>query len=132
MENEFVPYEQALKLKELGFNEPCLASWTYKTKSRIPTLIGCGALLFDVDGLITNETEDIICSAPLYQQVFSWALDKYSINSQIAFCTYAIASCNTWSYTFDNPTARQHWQGSNLSYEDSRLDCLKELINKIV
>lgn len=25
MEKEFVPYEQALALKELGFDEPCLA-----------------------------------------------------------------------------------------------------------
>ena len=25
MEKEFVPYEQALELKELGFDEPCLA-----------------------------------------------------------------------------------------------------------
>ena len=25
MNKEFIPYEQALELKELGFNEPCLA-----------------------------------------------------------------------------------------------------------
>ena len=25
MEKEFIPYEQALALKELGFNEPCFA-----------------------------------------------------------------------------------------------------------
>ena len=24
MENEFIPYEQALALKELGFDEPCI------------------------------------------------------------------------------------------------------------
>ena len=26
-QTEFVPYEQALALKELGFDEPCLASY---------------------------------------------------------------------------------------------------------
>jgi hypothetical protein len=28
MNKEFIPYEQALALKELGFDEPCLANYT--------------------------------------------------------------------------------------------------------
>ena len=27
MEKEFVPYEQALELKQLGFNEPFFGNW---------------------------------------------------------------------------------------------------------
>ena len=27
MKKEFIPYEQALKLKELGFDEPCFGYW---------------------------------------------------------------------------------------------------------
>ena len=27
MEKEFVPYKQALKLKKLGFNEPCFGKY---------------------------------------------------------------------------------------------------------
>jgi hypothetical protein len=27
MEKEFIPYEQALALKELGFDEKCFATW---------------------------------------------------------------------------------------------------------
>jgi hypothetical protein len=27
MTKEFIPYEQALALKKLGFNEPCFATW---------------------------------------------------------------------------------------------------------
>jgi hypothetical protein len=92
MEKEFCTYKQALSLKELGFDEPCLSSWTYKTKERIPTLYGCGALLFDTDGLITNQTEDIICSAPLYQQAFRWFREKYSLYH------------NVWNYTHGEPT----------------------------
>ena len=83
MTKEFIPYEQALALKELGFDEPCLASWTYKTKERIPTLYGCGALLFDTDGLITNQTEDIICSAPTFSQAFRWFREKYGLHTWI-------------------------------------------------
>ena len=29
-EKDFVPYEQALALKELGFDEPCFGFYTYK------------------------------------------------------------------------------------------------------
>jgi len=28
IKNEFIPYEQALALKKLGFNEPCLKSYS--------------------------------------------------------------------------------------------------------
>jgi hypothetical protein len=31
MEKEFTPYEQALALKELGFDEPCFNKILYKT-----------------------------------------------------------------------------------------------------
>jgi hypothetical protein len=37
MENEFIPYEQALALKELGFDEPCLAYYDMRSfTQRIP------------------------------------------------------------------------------------------------
>ena len=29
MKNEFLPYDRALKLKELGFDEPCIATHGY-------------------------------------------------------------------------------------------------------
>ena len=31
MNKEFVPYEESLALKELGFDEPCLAHWYNET-----------------------------------------------------------------------------------------------------
>lgn len=113
MKKEFVPYEQALALKELGFNEPCLASWTYKTRERIPTLYGCGALLFDTDGLITNQTEDIICSAPLYQQAFRWLWNK------------------TGKYIIPIQKDDKEWFAIGIvykTYEEAELECLKKLI----
>jgi hypothetical protein len=27
MEKDFIPYEEALALKELGFDEPCFCNW---------------------------------------------------------------------------------------------------------
>jgi hypothetical protein len=124
MNKEFIPYEQALALKELGFDEPCLASWTYKTKERIPTLYGCGALLFDTDGLITNQTEDVICSAPLYQQAFRWFREKYNIISSTRthfneefFYEIYVDAMNEITSDYYN------------TYEEAEFACLKKLID---
>ena len=135
MEKEFIPYEIALALKELGFDVPCLASWTYKTKERIPTLYGCGALLFNTDGLITNQTEDIICSAPTFSQVFRWFRDKYNLHHSISIlqrsCRYHFKirtiECESDLKPFgDNKII--FGDGPRKKYEDIELECLKKLI----
>lgn len=66
----FVPYELALKLKEKGFNEPCLA--TYPTENY--SVFIKGELLFSS---ITNT--DNRCHAPLYQQVVDWLRLKHDM-----------------------------------------------------
>ena len=52
MEKEFIPYELALRMKALGFNEPCMASKDMNNDK----------------GLI---------QLPLYQQAFRWFREKY-------------------------------------------------------
>ena len=38
MAKEFVPYKQALELKNLGYDNPCLALWSTDTYKNIPKL----------------------------------------------------------------------------------------------
>jgi hypothetical protein len=62
MNKEFISYEQALELKDLGFDEPCLAFYN-------------GKFLESTDYDFDNGTsKDIgLCIvAPLYQQAFRW------------------------------------------------------------
>ena len=66
MENQFVSYEQALELKELGFNEPCFGWWFVDEK-----------MLFIEKS--KKSTSDNILQAPLKQQVFKWFREKYNI-----------------------------------------------------
>lgn len=66
MENLFVPFDLAVKMKELGFNEPSLT--VYKTDKRI---------MFSDDWAcgIDNKylTRDFMaCLAPTYQQCVDW------------------------------------------------------------
>ena len=84
MENQFVTYEIALKLKELGFNDECLASY-HNTK-----IIG-----YEKESwLVLNEDSDqflestFICKAPLWQQIIDWFREKQNICTNIEPITF--------------------------------------------
>jgi len=68
MEKEFVTYETALALKELGFDEECF-KWYHN-----PDL-----LTDDEVFLIYNNDNELFAFAPLKQQVFRWFREKYQL-----------------------------------------------------
>ena len=121
MYKEFIPYEQALELKELGFNENCLAFYNFEER------------LMPIDTDFTNfrELSDDLIKAPLYQQAFRWFRDKYDLDSYI-LCTYigvtsqknneysfAIQHCDDYDYFVD---------ADRYTYEEAELACFKKLI----
>ena len=59
MEKEFCTYEQAIALKELGFDEPCFG-------------------YYDEGGNLYTEIVEVL-KAPLYQQAFRWFREKYGL-----------------------------------------------------
>jgi hypothetical protein len=66
MKNQFVTYEIAKKLKELGFNEECLGFF-------YPT----GTFML----LAPRKNEETTClKAPLWQQAIDWLREKYKFN----------------------------------------------------
>ena len=69
MDKEFVTYEQALALKELGFDRTCLASYADK--------------IFYLATHRNNLSNKTFIAAPLKQQVFRWFRDKHNINGEI-------------------------------------------------
>jgi hypothetical protein len=72
MKNEFIPYEQALALKGLGFDEPCFG-WFDTGWLRV----GCFESEY-VQGL-----GDL--PAPLYQQAFRWFREKHGLRHFIEY-----------------------------------------------
>ena len=72
MEKEFIPYQEALALKELGFDEPCFGYWKSKN-----WLIQENTR---TDGYTHADQE---CSAPLYQQAFRWFREKHDLVHRI-------------------------------------------------
>ena len=87
MENEFVNYNQALALKELGFDEKSLAYWFNETP-----LNPEGQCLvyyrkpYDNVGITSGIIREYGW-APLYQQAFKWFREKYKIEATIS-CFY--------------------------------------------
>ncbi len=77
MNQEFVPYELALKLKQLGFDESCFVFWTNTPKYKGDNIQLCitdgmhgyspNSISFKQDFLREGEV-----LAPLYQQAFRW------------------------------------------------------------
>jgi len=107
MQNEFIPYEQALALKELGFDEPCLMYYDYSW-----TLVESGVYE---------------CKAPLYQQAFRFFREKYGLFAEIK--PYLIIGTE-WRYTITNRnnSSGLPYEEEFETYEKAELVCLIKLI----
>ena len=118
MNKEFIPHQEALELKELGFNEPCLEAYDKN-----------GMLYHShkTDKLFTalNSNLSTQCSAPLYQQAFRWFRDKYNLKSCIMFRTSMEDNIEYYDWLIKGQeVVYRHFN----TYEEAELACLKKLI----
>jgi len=117
MEKEFVTYEQALALKELGFDEDCLRIW----KKQIPFNS------FDIQDFKIVGSERCILS-PLKQQVFRLFREKYNYWSYV----YPYIHDKTWHFHvqfYDSDMWGEVFLGNNYSnYEEAENACINKLI----
>ena len=98
MEEQFIPYKQALALKKLGFNEPCLANYNNLTDE---TRLILGRT--DKGSITVNKvpyTDNIVISderilAPLYQQALEFLLKK------VPHCSYRMCYNDTGDVSVD-------------------------------
>jgi len=75
MNKEFIPYTQALALKELGFDEPCFGSWGVDCV-KIPTYTHC------ISNFYKNSNHPVgKVTAPTYSQAFRWFREKHILDS---------------------------------------------------
>jgi len=109
MTKEFIPYDLALELKELGFDESCIATYRHGGDFNIVEQNG---LFWEVK---TNPNTH--CAAPLYSQVFRWFREKYDF-------TYSIGKTNIGVIHVGTTFMLQ----DNASYEDAELAIIKRFI----
>ena len=79
MEKEFVKYEQALDLKELGFDKSCLAIYSNaNTKTGLYNLKKYKLKLIRQDSQV-----DKGISVPTYQSAFRWFRNEYNLHCSV-------------------------------------------------
>ena len=132
MKNEFVPYEQALALKELGFDEPylgeCFGEYRQWDGGK-PYL----QLFQDLDGCSTDPADyeyTTECIAPTYQQAFRFFREKYNLDS---FVKHLYKSTIKVGYYFGidqykGVEFQMDFDAWYDTYEEAELACLNKLI----
>jgi hypothetical protein len=133
MTKEFVPYEIALALKKLGFDEPCLG---YYVNVEVPNP-------FLVIRKISDTQGGYFTFAPLYQQAFRWFREKHDlvieqcVPFQRLYSTeddhFEILEFGYRIYSFDQYRGglrdKIEWDGyGNSNEEEAEIECLKKLI----
>ncbi len=137
MEKEFIPYEQALALKELGFDEPCVLYWRPEMDGSMHMFCHSDCYFWDAIGSNNSDNAEwVTCTAPLYQQAFRWFRDKYNIHAElytadmgaIEYC-FQIRDLYSEKYVYDNfKGAGSSYMGTFNTYEEAELACLRKLI----
>ena len=132
MEKEFVPYEQALALKELGFDEICFAHYCNGDLITKTAILKSSTMLYYQQNNINpnNQYKHQNCTAPLYQQAFRWFREKYNIECYVnCYWSEEDSSKRTYyaNYNYGSDiffTIKTEFS----SYEEAELECLKKLI----
>ena len=141
MEKEFVPYEQALELKELGFDEPCFYQYVRdfdNDEELIPITSETNHPILRDNNQVSLCSGGDCFAAPLYQQAFRWFREKYGISVSISInweegigkdSSYGKYACSLQHKSYDESIGE--FIGVFEKYEKAELKCLKELIEMV-
>jgi hypothetical protein len=118
IEKEFAPYTEALELKQLGFDERCLA-W-YGPNGRLLADITIG--YEKTDWLYNQQDMDNPreCIAPTYSQAFRWFRENHKFSGVPTHQSYDIYNMQTGECFIEMYPIE--------SYEEAELACLIKLI----
>jgi hypothetical protein len=129
MEKEFVPYEEALALKVLGFDKPCLGAYDNSPECFI--IPNSPHYFKEISGMV---------STPLYQQAFSWFREEYGIHVEPVWdyppkggdIMDGVEDAIHWTFVIteigdisDDREVKTDWVKT---YEEAELECLRKLI----
>jgi hypothetical protein len=129
IEKEFVPYQESLELKELGFDEPCLCFYNYN--SQLLRYMNPDKDWNSLQSQTLKNSKITLpdtYSAPTFSQCFKWFREKYGLPSHIA--TYWQHDWNNYSYQYYFVQDKVEWNGIEhyKTYEEAELACLRKLI----
>ena len=130
METQFIPYEQALALKELGFNEPCFFTYNIWNTEKLNNSYS--------NYVKHNNNNSELVSAPLYQQAFRWFREEHQLFLEILIDKTTSPKFSYKITEFEgNPKklSEKEWDWKFLisaglfrSYEEAEIEGLEKLI----
>ncbi len=110
IEKEFVPYQQSLDMRDLGFDEPCIKYYWID-----------GMLVAGYENTFNYNKRDNVISAPLNSQVFRFFREKYP--SLHFGCGKIYDGTNNYHFHIN-----LIWEYFTGNYEQAELACLIKLI----
>jgi hypothetical protein len=130
MKKEYIPYEQAFELRQLGYDDECTMYYApghpegYYLVDATP--LSNSHWMFTADD---NKRRETMCAAPLYQQAFRWFREKYELLGTPQYFTGGFY-CYTINDMKDTKKSNRLFTEFE-SFEEAELACLKKLIEII-
>jgi len=141
MEKEFVTYELALRMKQIGFDEPCLKvanSFGYIIWKFIDTVDLEGV---DIGDILKENFDNEWTNIPTWGQAFRWIREKHNFQSSIeaTSCQHNFEkgyNYYIWNHVTkweDNtmPKDRPHGDFEFYDYDEAQKECLNVIISVI-
>ena len=128
--NWLVPIEIAKELKEIGFDEPCIFSYSEGIGITACLRYGSGEEPYISDFIVGGNTPNSpYIDLPTYEQVFEWFREK-GFESYIRLESHAhFDEGNYYYFEITKSNLRQlDWQGDFDDYNESREELVKALI----
>jgi hypothetical protein len=120
LDKEFVLYQEALALKELGFDEPCFFAF-----DNCSTPMRCSDLRTNEQKFNgVNYNSSSYTSQPTFSQAFRWFREKYEYNTEIVWMT---AVNFKYSARIKSKLGTDYIN-EHETYEEAELACLRKLI----
>jgi hypothetical protein len=110
-QKEFLPYQESLELKELGFKEKCAAHYIDEYDSELE-------LKWKIYRNLSFNTDNCV-QAPLYQQAFKFFRDTFDFRYSIGNTNISVVHYGTTQLLQNNAT-----------YEDAELATIRFFIEK--
>ncbi len=135
MREQFIPYKQALELRDLGFDEKCLVTESKVGYARNPSTDMEELPIQEPFYWMNSKIHTDNCTLPLWQQAFDWFREKHNILGNV----YANASGYLFEWhdaeggthrgdsDFDGPNDGGVWD----TYQEAREALLIRLISII-
>ncbi len=154
MNREFMPYEEALVIKELGFDEPCVGKYSnyirkdYYIGNKLTTweFLKRNEPELNFENIYNNVNSGLsklldfdfnaYISAPTYSQAFRWFREKHNLDSSVIREKVKVdgkwIKSKFYMYSIENndefPLSLGFDLKDDATYEEAEMACLKKLI----